>query len=353
MPALEGNRGGPWLLYRLATRWLQRFEDQPRHLFDWLKEELANEEGLAAAVATGMHGVLEREDVPDAKEILRLHGENRMHYLSTPFLVSLDARALVDSRFADGMTEKQKRQACAFYFTVLTSRSAHPNWYRRLLERDVGLVADVLLPLARADLQRGVENVPHMWDLAHDDGYADLACHVCLPLLRGFPVRCHERQLPNLIRLLWAALRHVDRNELVRTIEKKLAAKSMAVNQRAHWLAAGVIADPDVYADRLAEFIDGQELRARQLARFLWSEYPALFRPAELPPHALEVLVRQSGAAYAVSDLAERPSHGSDNARGRRNAQPESVLWRIPDLIESLAASPEREAGRGPAATGQ
>lgn len=345
VPALEANRGAPALLYRLATRWLQRFEDQPRHLFDWLKEELANEEGLAAAVATGLHGVLEREDVPAAKEILRLHSENRMHYLSTPFLVSLDARVLVDSRFADGMTEEQKRQACAFYFTVLTSRSAHPNWYRRLLEREVGLVADVLLPLARADLQRGVENVPHMCDLAHDDGYADLACLVCLPLLRGFPVRCHERQLPNLIRLLWAALRHVDRNELVRIIEKKLAAKSMTVNQRTHWLAAGVIADPDVYADWLAEFIDGQELRARQLARFLWSEYPALFRPAELPPHALEVLVRQSGAAYAVSDLAERPSHGSENARGRHNAQPESVLWRIPDLIESLAASPEREAG--------
>ena len=345
VPALEGNRGGPWLLYRLATRWLQRFQDHPRHLFDWLKEELANEEDLAAAVATGLRGVLEREDVPDAKEILRLHGENRMLYLSTPFLVSLDERDLVDSRFVDGITARQKRQACAFYFTVLIDRSVHPNWYRRLLDREVGLVADVLLPLARTDLRRGVENVPHMWDLAHDDGHAGLAGLVCLPLLRGFPVRCHERQLPNLIRLLWAALRHVDRDELVRIIEKKLAAKSMTVNQRTHWLAAGVIADPDVYADRLAEFIDGQELRARQLARFLWSEYPALFRPAELPPHALEVLVRQSGTAYAVSDLPERPSHGYVNARGRHNAQPESVLWRISDLIESLAASPEREAG--------
>ncbi len=346
VPALEANRGAPALLYRLANRWLQRFQDQPRHLFDWLKEELANEEDLAAAVATGLHGVLEREDVPDAKEILRLHGEDRMHYLSTPFLVSLDERDLVDSRFVDGITAHRKRQACAFYFTVLTSRDAHPNWYRRLLERETGLVADVLLPLARADLRRGVENVPHMWDLAHDDGHADLACLVCLPLLRAFPVRCHERQLPNLIRLLWAALRHADRDKLIRIIERKLAARSMTVNQRAHWLAAGVIAHPDLYADRLAEFIDGHELRARQLARFLWSEYPALLRPAELPPHALEVLVRQSGAAYAVSDLAERPSHGYDNARGRHNAQPESVLWRIPDLIESLAASPESEAGK-------
>lgn len=345
VPALERNRGAPGLLYRIATRWLQRFDDQPHNLLDWLKEELANEDDLAAAVATGLQGVLEREDLPDANEILRLHGENRMHYLSTPFLVALDERDLADSRFADGMTARQKRQACAFYLTVLIDRSVHPNWYRRLLEREVGLVADVLLPLARAELRRGTENVPHMWNLAHEDGHADLAGLVCLPLLRSFPVRCHERQLPNLIRLLWAALRYVDPDELIRIIEKKLAATSMMVNQRVHWLAAGVIADPYVYADRLSEFIDGRELRARQLARFLWSEHPAWFRPTRLPPHALEVLVRQSGAAYAVSDLAERPSHGDDNARGRRNAQPESVLWRIPDLIESLAASPDREAG--------
>ena len=113
----------------------------------------------------------------------------------------------------------------------------------------------------------------------------------------------------------------------------------MTINQRVHWLAAATIAAPDAYADRLAKFIDGKELRARQLARFLWSEHPALFRPAELPPRALEVLIGQSGAAFGVYEIVDAP------AKGQHNAQPESVLWRLPKLIDQLATSPEPEAG--------
>ena len=82
-PALEQHRGAPAILYELATRWLQRPYDRPRSLFDWLKGELGNEEDLAAAVAADLRGVIEREDVPGVSQILRLHGENRMHYLST------------------------------------------------------------------------------------------------------------------------------------------------------------------------------------------------------------------------------------------------------------------------------
>ncbi len=346
-PALEQNRGAPGLLYRLATKWLQRFHNGQLSLFDWLMGELGDDSYLAAAVGAGLRDVVERQDVPDASEILRLHGENRMHYLSTPFLVSLDERDLSDTRFVDGLNRRQKRQACAFYFTVLISRSAHPNWYRRLLEREVDLVAEVLLSLARAELKRGTENVPCLPELAHDEGHADIARLVCLPLLRGFPVRCHARQLHNLLRLLWTALRHPDPGDLLAVIEKKLAGQSMTVGQRVHWLAAGAIAAPDEYAERLAEFIDGQEIRARHLARFLWSEHPDLFLPAELslPPRALEVLIRQSGAAFGVSELPDRARIARVPGNGQFNAQPESVLWRIPDLIECLAGSPEPEAG--------
>ena len=339
VPALEQNRGGPWLLFRLAKGWFQQSRSRRAPLLDWLHKELGNENDLATATANGLRGVIERDDVPGTDEILRFHGESRMHYLSMPFLASLEERELADSRFVDSLTERQKRQACAFYYCVLIGHDSHPNWYRRLVERSPELVANVLLAVARTELRHGHPNVSGMWDLAHDAGHAELARLVCLPLLRGFPVRCHARQLPNLIRLLWAALQHADRRELLAVIEKKLAGKSMTINQRVHWLAAGVIAAPDAYADRLAEFIDGKELRARQLARFLWSEHPALFRPAELPPRALEVLIGQSGAAFGVYELVDRPGNG------RHNAQPESVLWRLPELIDCLAALPEPEAG--------
>jgi len=344
VPALEQNRGAPWLLFDLGQRWFQRSRSQVP-LVDWLGEELGGEKDLVEATASGLRGVIDRDDVPDADEILRLHGESRTHYLSMPFLVSLDERALANSRLVETMTERQKRQACAFYYSTLTKHDSHPNWYRQLVEKHPQLVANVLLSLARTELQGGRENVAGMWDLTHDAGHAELAGLVAPALLSAFPVRCHVRQLPNLTRLLWAVLQHVDRDELIEILDKKLASKSMTVNQRVHWLAAGVIAAPEAYADRLAEFIDSKELRARQLAKFLWSEHPTVFRPAELPPRALEVLIEQSGAAFGIYELAERPDRGHRHAMGRHNAQPESTLWNLAELIECLAASPAPEAG--------
>lgn len=338
VPALEQNRGAPWILFHLAQRWFRRSRSQVP-LLEWLGEELGGENDLVAATASGLRGVIDRDDVPKVDEILRLHGESRTHYLSTPFLVSLDQRALANSRLVETMTKRQRRQTCAFYYSALTKHDSHPNWYRELVEKYPQPVANVLLSLARTELQVGRENVSGMWDLTHDAGHTELASLVVPALLRGFPVRCHVRQLPNLTRLLWAALQHLDRDELIETLEKKLASKTMTVNQRVHWLAAGVVAAPDAYADRLAEFIDGKELRARQLARFLWSEYPAVFRPAELPPRALEVLIGQSGAAFGIYDLVDGPGNG------RHSAQPESTLWSLSELIEHLAASPAPEAG--------
>lgn len=344
VPALEQNRGAPWILYQLAQRWFQRSRGQAP-LVEWLGEELGGENGLVAATAGGLRGVIDRDDVPDADEILRLHGESRIHYLSTPFLVSLDERAAANSRLVETMTERNRRQACAFYYSALTKHDSHPNWYRELVEMHTQTVAKVLLSLARTELRMGRENVSGLWDLMHDTGHAELARLVVPPLLRGFPVRCHARQLPNLTRLLWAALQHVDHRELIKILEKKLAGKSMTVNQRVHWLAAGVFAAPDAYADRLAEFVDGKELRARQLARFLWSEYPTVFPRVELPPRALEVLIGQSGAAFGIYDLMDDPSLVDGPRKGRYNAQPESTLWNLSKLIERLAASPAPEAG--------
>ena len=332
-PALEQNHGAPALLFDLASEWFQRARGRPFPLLDWLREKFGEEDDLATATHNGLRGVIERDDLPGVGEIVRLHSESRWHYLSTPFLASLEERERVDSCFVDDLTERQKRQACAFYYSVPTGRGSHPNWHRRLVERDPELVADVLLPLARADLSRGSHSVTGLSDLAHDPDHGELTRLVSLPLLRGFPVRCHVRQLPNLIRLLWAALQHADRHELLAVIEKKLAGKSMTVNQRVHWLAAGVISEPDAYADRLGDFIGGKELRARQLAEFLWSE-SRLFRPKELPPRALEVLLRQLATAFGVYDIVDGPM---DSAQ--------TVLWHLPELIDQLATSPEPEAG--------
>ncbi len=357
-PALQENRGAPRLLRHFATRWLQRHDDRALSLLEWLKGELGGQEDLAAAVAAGLRGAIDREDLPEADEILRLHGQNRRYLLSTPTLVSLDERDLGDPRFVAGLTERQRRQACAFYFTEAIRR-AHAHWYRRLLERDLELVAEVLVAAARIELRSGRENATGLWNLEYGDRHAALARIASLPLLRAFPTRGRARQLPDLALLLGTALQHADRTELLQVIEKKLGGSSMTVNQRVRWLAAGVFAAPDACADRLAEFAGGKEQRARQLANFLWSERPRGLRPQDLPPRALEVLIRQTAAAFPGAAVARGRGRGADGLirqtaaalAGRElvdeqpNAQHESVYWRLSELIDGLAASPEAEAG--------
>ena len=334
LPAMRNNRAAPWLLYHLAGEWFQPTSWRTPSLAGWLREKFAAEEELATAAYESFRGVIDREDLPSAAEILRLHGESRMHYLSLPLLASLEERDRHDVGWGEDLSEDRQRQALAIHYCTPTGRETAPDWCRRLIALKPELAESLLLPFVRTELRRGREHVPILSDLAHSPGHADLARIASLPLLRGFPVRSHVGQLPNLIRLLWAALQHADRDELLGVIEKKLAGKSMTVNQRVHWLAAGVIAAPESYADRIADFIGAKELRARQLADFLWSEHPAVFRPNDLPPSALEVLIRQLGIAFGMYHLVDGPMDSAQTA-----------LLRLPGLIEPLAASPEPEAG--------
>ena len=107
----------------------------------------------------------------------------------------------------------------------------------------------------------------------------------------------------------------------------------MTVNQRVLWLAAGFVAAPEAYRGPLEVFVSGKELRARQLADFLWSDYQGLFRPNDLPPSALETLIRLLGHTFGTYELKD----GIVDS-------PQLALQRIPALIQHLSASPELEA---------
>lgn len=342
VPALLDNRGAPWILQRLAEGWFERgttpvtygerlegsrSEEIP--LQRWLVDEFDPHEDLAAAALQGLRGVPRRRDMPDADEILDLRSKSRRHRLSVPFLAALRDRHPEAAAFADELTERQQRQALALHYCVGASRGRRPAWYRRLVERRPEVAASVLLPFARAEIQAGRDHVAGLRMLHHDRPHAELARLVSLPLLRGFPVRARARQLHDLKRLLSAALRHADGEKLRALIASKLAARSLTVAQRALWLAAGLVADPENYAGPLEEFVDGNQQRASQVSDFLWFE--SIRPPHELPPRALEALIRQLGRAGVFDN------HSRDS--------PDPSPGRLGSLIELLAAAPEHEVG--------
>lgn len=330
LPALRQNQAAPALLNRLAWEWLG--STSQLSLLDWLREEFGGAEELARAAYGGLCGVFQRQDLPTEDEIIRLHCESRLHPLTMPFLAALKGMQGCGKTAIDDLSEDLRRLALVLHFCV-PAEDPRPGWYLRLVEERPDLVESVLLLVARTELRRGREHITGISELAYDSGHRELARRASLTLLAGFPMRCPAPQLPNLICLLWSALKNADHRELLKLVEKKLAGKSMTVAQRVHWLAAGLVAAPNAYGERLGSFIDGKELRARRLASFLWSESD-LFRPDELSPAALEVLVRHLGRAFGSFRLKDGPVDPAQEAH-----------WKLQFLIQQISASPVPEAG--------
>ena len=325
LPALRKNRAAPALLSSLAWEWLGSKPDVS--LLDWLREEFGRDDELAVAAYDGLIGVVHRRDLPGVDEIVRLHCESGMHRLSMPFLAALKDMDRHGKCSIDDLSEDSRRQALAFHFCVPTGDEG-PDWYRHLVKESPDLVASVLVPLVRSQLRCGREHVTVISELAYDSDHRELARRASLTLLRSFPMRCQARQLPNLTRLLWAALANADHQALLNLLEKKLAGKSMTVAQRVHWLAAGTVAAPDSYCERLEGFVDGKELRAWQLAAFFRDR-----RPDQLPPAALEVLIRHVGRAFGRYQVKDGPIDPK-----------QEVHWELQFLIQHLSESAAPEA---------
>ena len=325
LPALRQNRGDPALLGALAWEWLG--SRSQLSLLDWLMEECGGVEELAKAAYGGLRGVLHRQDLPGADEIIRPQCGSHVHPLAIPFLSALNEREGCSKTTIDDLPEDLWRLALAFHLRT-PSENRRPRWYRRLVEQRPDLVESVLVLVARADLRRRKEHSTAISDLVYDSDHRGLARRASLTLLRGFPMRCHTRQLPNLIRLLWSALEAANRRELLKLIEKKLAGKSMTVASRVHWLAAGLVAAPDTYREPLEDFVDGKEPQALQLAMFFEDR-----RPDKLPPAVLEVLVRNLGHAFARYEVKDGPVDLK-----------QKVHWELQFLIQRLSESATPEA---------
>ena len=87
--ALRENRAPPALLHQMAIRY---FGDSINvHNFDGSKDielELIDPSLINAALL-GIRKVIDREDVPDVKEIFAIREKGHWHYLGFPFLASL------------------------------------------------------------------------------------------------------------------------------------------------------------------------------------------------------------------------------------------------------------------------
>ncbi len=303
-PSLRSNKAPPRVLHELARRFFGSFIDfRPSQGRERIATDLDHHRPLTQAVLSALRDTPDRDDVPTFDEILRLHGERRMHYLGLPYLAGL---ALVEALVPIDVSQwapDDRRRVIALYFTF-PHGNYEPQWYQHLLARYPEDVADVQVRLAEPALRQGRDVHYNLWHLAHDATYAAVARLASLPLLTAFPTRAKSRQLTTLDQLLRAAIQHADAGALQDVLAGKLSRKSMNPAQRAHWLASGCLIAPEAYRERAAAFAAtgrGEE-RTRHLLALLCSEDGAFFSFDNLDVATLQLLIRLGGAAVAPED---------------------------------------------------
>ena len=353
--ALREGRGDPALLDQLALAWLGGYVgvegDTPEARLRSLlgDEDLPGDDDPIQAVLVAFGGTIGRPDVPDPSEIVRLHSEQRRHRLAFPFLAGMAVLAPAARAERVERDETRIRQAFAFHYTA-SPADRSPDWYEPLLASHPGIAADVLIALTRAEMRNREQRLWGIYKLGDSEAVARLAS---LPLLDAFPVRCTAERFDDLSYLLRAALLHCDAADVLKSIDRKLARRSMGTAQRVFWLAAGLLASANSasasagsaasYRERLEEYVGGNERRTRHLADFVSraGDAPFFTLSWRLDVPTLQLLVRLIGSVH-------RPALGpldsmSDLVRG--------LMDRIasvptPEATDALAALRDDDALR-------
>ncbi len=277
--ALRENRAPPRLLHALALGYLQT---QKQYFLGPGRGYWPSDPALVEAALVGLRGVPYRPDVPE------------IHYLSLPFLAGLE---LVEQ---EELTDEQWRTALALYYAIPTGR---PLWYRELLQSRPDLVTEAFVRYQKAEIAAGSEVIEEgLRSLVNDPEHSAVARRAVLPLLRGFPVRARGGQLRILDYLLWAALRYADQTQLRKTIAKKTGSKSVTVAQRAHWLAAGMIAAPQDHRVGFEEFTRDRDEAIREAATFLCLDGVGSFPESGTEPETLGLLIQRLGPMFGPDE---------------------------------------------------
>ena len=145
------NQGRPEILYHLASAYCGRYSEfQEDDTHARIGAILGNDCDLIELVLEGFRKTVQRDDVPDIREILRLRSQRKTHYLMLPFIAGLDEIVRTGQSVESILDEKRTRTALAILFIELPlpmyygNLKRMPNWYKPILDSQPQVVAEVL-----------------------------------------------------------------------------------------------------------------------------------------------------------------------------------------------------------------
>ena len=308
-----------------------------------------DDEELTRVSLDGLRRVARRTDLPTLNKLLRYEERGEFSYFILPLLAALEEQERTVSANGAHLKGEALQRALGAYFLARDYDGPAPAWYRRALVRDAAGVAAAFVKVYRSRIRRSSGVDRHMRDLTRDESHEDVARAALPRLLTSFPAKAAVNQIFYLDYLIPAALEHVDRDDLVSIVRRKLESASLGIGHRIRWLTSGMFIGDLLLAEQLDRFLaEGSDARVRELAAFLRVRTLSR-RVGSLPPRCLAMLIERLGgyfAPYSGGPPGFAPHHVADTIQTGdviRNAL--DALSRVPspDATEQIQALVDNE----------
>lgn len=262
-----------------------------------LEDFLDGDTELVDAAYLGFRHVLDRADLPSVSEIIDLELKGKMHFIRSACLVGMDE--LFSSDPVAALTLPDEVLSRLLVFRLSYSVGNEPTWVSALVKIHPALAAEAILAYALPMLRAKKEHVSGVYQLVHDDAYAEVARLALPKLLESFPLRANAKQLTFVLDpLLKGALHFLDQKFLLDLVARKLKLGSLDAAQRVYWLSCGLLLASDVYEAQVFQYIGKSETRRGYLANFIYNDYGGSKLPdwVSIPVSVLSRLIELLGA---------------------------------------------------------
>ena len=338
--ALAGNRAPAGLLYQLARVY---FGDYKAIAADKsagaraIGERYASDRSTVQAILDSFRRVPSREDLPKLTDVVRACRKNRIYHLGLPFLA--------------GLAELERISAETGAMGPAESDAIHAVGRRLSFHNDPWELPTFLVPEARGRAAGAGRRCTGAHRVGRTEGQSSHRLQAAPTGLRPGLQACGRffgsQAAPGLPDPVQAPVcagvgipADSDGEALRNLIAAKLSRSSLGVWQRVRWLAAGMLAWPDAFADDLRDHLEGREGRLAELTAFLYSALHVAELANDLERGSLAFLVRLLGSSVEPERFHRSLSGGVHDVTP---AMERSRLVKV--LIHRLSSSHSSEAG--------
>jgi len=232
-----------------------------------LSSLFCGDQELVEAAFTALRNTIHRDDLPSVEQTLAAAADGKAMVLNVPALISLELAYRQDHTFLVSMSDGHLVAATVAF--LVHSVENHDTWVAAAVASRPQCVADAMSAyLTSAMLWKS--RSPHITHLFRNPSYAGVTRRCLMPMLAQAPMRARPNIRHAISDMLHVALTLCVRDELLCLIQVRLDAPKVDGPQRACWLAAGLLLDPDRYLSLAHRYLEHRPPAAQYLADFLY-----------------------------------------------------------------------------------